>query len=193
MQKYKKPDTSKLETYVNPFSVPLKILVNTIEDPHKFVVEGDAVMNYKAKLEVEPKCSLYIAPQKRIIVNALTPSTKELFIWLMYTIEPNKDFIWINKDRYMLELDITSINTYKKALFELERYGIIALTSVKDTYWINPDFFFRGNRVTKYPKNVVENVTTLYKMPTAKKPVEYQDPEFSRETDEFLDSQFSRG
>lgn len=162
MNKYRKPpEIVKLDSYVNPFSVPLKIRVNTIEDPHKFVSEGDAIVNYKVKLEAEPKCSLYVSSEKRLLVNVLDASTKELFLWIIYSLDANKDYLWINKERYMAEIGITSINTYKKALSQLERYGVIAITSVKDTYWINPDFFFRGNRITKYPKNVVENVTTL--------------------------------
>jgi hypothetical protein len=47
-----------------------------------------------------------------------------------------------------------AIGEYKKALEELVRYALLAQTVIQGVYWFNPDFFFRGDRLKKYPKNI---------------------------------------
>ena len=57
----------------------------------------------------------------------------------------------------MQEVGIKAINTYNEAIKELIRYGLIKDTKAVDTFWINPEFIFNGNRVKKYPKNVIKH------------------------------------
>ncbi len=56
----------------------------------------------------------------------------------------------------MKEANITSINTYKKGLNDLIRYGVVSQTTIKDTFWINPEFFFKGSRTGKYPDKILK-------------------------------------
>ena len=155
MQKYKKPKFDVKTLGVNPcvnsgFVIP----VNKLEFVDQYKLEADGTF-LPLKLEVEaiPYSKIYVTSDRRLIISNLSPSTKELFLWILYEIESGKDYLWINKDRFMLE-NHTSLNTYKKALDELIRYALLAFTVVKDVYWINPDFFFKGDRVSKYPKNI---------------------------------------
>jgi hypothetical protein len=71
----------------------------------------------------------------------------------MFEIDAGEDYLWINRERCLTENDI-SLNTYKKAIDELIKNGLITYTTVKDIYWINPNFFFHGDRVRKYKDNV---------------------------------------
>lgn len=150
MRKDIRPDTTKLDKRVNPFSYSLEIKLKQLENINTFVLEEGALVHQTYTVEATPKVSLYIKSEHRLVQNNLYTCAKELLLWILYTLETNTDYIWINKIRYMKETS-TTINTYKKAIDSLERYGFLSSTSVKDTYWINPEFFFRGDRKNKYP------------------------------------------
>ena len=155
MQQYKKPKFTEKTLGINPcvnsgFVIP----VNKIEFVDQYKLDTDGLF-LPLKLEVEaiPYSKIYITADRRLIISKLSSAGKELYLWILYEIESSKDYLWINKNRYMLE-NTTSLNTFKKALDELIRYALLAYTVVKEVYWINPDFFFKGDRVSKYPKNV---------------------------------------
>ena len=74
-------------------------------------------------------------------------------MWVLQELVENKDFFWLNKTRYKEESGM-SHNTYKNAVDELQLYGLLAATIYSDVFWINPHYFFFGNRVKKYPESV---------------------------------------
>jgi hypothetical protein len=153
MQKYSKPKYDPKTLGVNPFSYSLEITVKELEVPDAYRFIDGMNLPVVNELEATPFAKLFQSAERRIIVSNLCPASKELVIWLMYEIDAGCDSIWINKERYMLENN-TSINTYKKALEELIRYAFLSQTVIQGVYWFNPDFFFRGDRVRKYPKKV---------------------------------------
>jgi hypothetical protein len=81
---------------------------------------------------------------------ALTGRAKELYLWVMYELDKNEDFVWINVQRYMEECNVSSMTTYRDTVKDLQKSLIISPTTIKDVYWINPLFFFNGNRLEKY-------------------------------------------
>ena len=152
----KKPIFDKKTIGLNPFLVPLKIPVYKLKAKHEYNIDSEGVLTPKEiLLEQTPKVNIYVKTEHRLVVNSLNKNTKELFLWLIYSIETNEDYLWINKTRYMKELGITSINTYKSALKELIRYGIIQYTVITDVFWINPEFFFKGSRIETFPSNII--------------------------------------
>lgn len=153
MQKYSKPKYDYKTLGINPFSLSLEIKVKELELLNAYKKEGDDWMPVTNEIEDTPFTKMFITAERRIIVSNLSPAAKELYLWIMFEIDAGKDALWINKERYMLE-NHTSINTYKKALEDLIRYAIISQTVVQGVYWFNPDFFFRGDRIKKYPKNL---------------------------------------
>ena len=80
---------------------------------------------------------------------ALSSRARDLFLWITYELDSGKDFLWINKVRYMKECTV-SLNTYKESILDLTTAGVITPTVYHDTYWINPLFFFNGDRIKKY-------------------------------------------
>jgi hypothetical protein len=155
MQKYKKPKFDYNKLGVNPCaSSSLIITVNEIAFKDFYMQDEDGIL-LPAKKEVEatPFTKLYVTAERRLIVAKLSPAAKELFLWVMLELDSGKDALWINKDRFMEENN-TSLNTFKKAIDELIRYAFLAYTVVREVYWINPDFFFKGDRISKYPKNI---------------------------------------
>lgn len=151
----KKPVINVEELGTNPFSFNLQIPVKQLEFKNQYAKDADGVLvNLVAEVELTPFCKFYSTPEHRKLRNSFSLRAKEMYLWLLDEIDYGKDFIWINKDRYMKEMDISSVNTYKDALNELIRYGHLTESITKGVYWINPEFFFKGNRVTKYSKKI---------------------------------------
>lgn len=158
MQKYKKPKINEDLIGENPFKQGFQIVVHTVSRPNHFYFDGEHNLPSTFKMEREAKVSLYKAPEKRKLVCSLQKSTQALFLWVLYELEVNKDYLWVNKQRFMEESSFT-YNTYKKAAKELVDSGILTKTIYKDTYWFNPDYCYNGNRAINYSKHTVEYLT----------------------------------
>lgn len=155
MSRVKKPNINESRLPQNPFanSLVIPVVGRLVKDHYKIDKDGDKIP-YEIELEYNEFVKLYSTKAHRLIINRLQPCTKELMLWITYSVDYGKDYIWINKKRYMEECSV-SLNTYKKALEEMIRYGLLVPTGLYDnTYWINPDFFFKGSRVNKYPNKV---------------------------------------
>lgn len=153
MQKYKKPTFTYAQLGTNPCSFTVPVNELAFKDQYKREPDG-TLLPLTLPVEATPYTKVYVSSDRRLIIAKLSPAAKELYLWIMFEVDSGKDALWINKDRYMIE-NSTSLNTYKKALTELLRYALIVKTIIKDVYWINPDFFFRGDRIAKYPNKIV--------------------------------------
>lgn len=153
----KKLTIEDLEKAYNPFTANLQIPIYTkfIKGQFKKDELGN-VITVNVDIEKTASCRLYITPSNRKHITNLSARAKELLMWIMYRVESNKDYLWINKKLYMEEACVKSINTYKDSFRELIKEGIFQFADVKDCYWINPNFFFNGNRVAKYPDNIIK-------------------------------------
>lgn len=159
MNKYVKPSVDETKFIANPLvGIDFKIIVNKITDSKAFTKEGNIWLPKEYELEKENITKLYTKAENRLIISRLSSSAQRLYIWLAYELECGKDYVWINKDRFMEENFIKSVNTYKTGLEELCRYLLIypTLEAKKGYYWINPRLFFCGSRPNKYPNNVEE-------------------------------------
>jgi hypothetical protein len=151
----KKPQFTIEELGHNPNIPPLQIPVYEKISRVDFIKGDGGKLEQKAiVLESVPKVSLYITSQHRKLTSQLPTASKELFLWILYELDSNQDFIWVNKDRFMKECTV-SYNTYKKAIDGLIRFIYLTPTVIHDVFWINPFYYFRGSRVNKYPDNLV--------------------------------------
>lgn len=155
MARFKKLKLTEKDLGINPFTETLKIEVRKLVVPHCYKREGDLFIPLTKQLEKATITKFYNTAESRLLINKLPLRSKELLLWVMHEIEYGKDWIQINKERYMLECCITAIDTYKNAVKELVKYKLLNITVVKDVYWINPSLYFKGDRVEKYPYNVV--------------------------------------
>lgn len=139
----------------NPFTEQLVVYVSKIEykGQYKKDKDGDLVPVF-GEIEYEGLCKIYVSAEKRKKTNSLSTRAKELLLWLIYEVNTNEDFIWINRVRYMQENKISSMNTYRAAVNDLIFHGFIIRSVVNAVYWINPALFFNGNRIKKYSKNI---------------------------------------
>lgn len=154
MNKYKKPEFTVEKLGKNPFLINLVIPVRKEVVPNKWMKDDGIIVPLEIEMEIDEYCKIYIDAKRRKDINKLSARAKDLFVWILYTIETNKDHLWLNKKRYMDECNVKSINTYKDALNEMIAGGMLSKTIVTDVMWINPDYFFKGSRVNEFPKNI---------------------------------------
>lgn len=153
MNKLEEFDESRL--IKNPFEFTLKIPVTQIySDTDLTLDEEGFYINKKIYLERTPSVKLYYCEDCKDMIYNLTVKGKTLFLYILYNLKKNKDYIQINQEHYMKKNSINSINTYKESIKELQRYNFIVATEYKTVFWTNPNLFFSGNRLTKYPNNI---------------------------------------
>ena len=150
MKKSKTIDETKLG--INPFLSSLTIPVNIVKGK-AYKLSDDVLVKENIELEATPFTKVYISSERRKIINNLSSSAQRLLLWIMFELDEGRDWLYLNKSRYLKEQDLT-YNTYTKARDELIRYCIIYPTVVRDVFWINPDFFFQGNRIKKFKSHV---------------------------------------
>ena len=153
MQKYKQPNFDKERLGVNPFINNLLITVNQVAYENIYKEAGGLLLPMTFEMEASKFTKVFISSEKRILVSKLIPSAKVVLLWIIFEIDAGEDYLWINRERCLSENDI-SLNTYKKAIDDLVKNGLITFTTVKEIYWINPNFFFHGDRIRKYKNNV---------------------------------------
>lgn len=146
----------------NPFTVSLRIPVNTLVSDKYWEKSKDELGNLiiapaDVDLEKTPYCKLFVDAKRRKNVGELSSRGKDLLMFIFYEVETGKDYVWINKGMYMKENNVASLTTYKTALKELITKGFLAGTAYASNGWyfINPDLFFNGSRVNKFPDKVV--------------------------------------
>lgn len=134
----------------------LKVSVSTVTNNKLLTFDGEDYLPSEYTLGRDEYTKLYTSSQNRKLITALGNSAKSLFLFVLYSLQSGQDWLKINRDRYMAENSVGSINTYKSALSELLKANILReVEGHKGHYWINPRLFFCGSRINKYPDNVV--------------------------------------
>lgn len=122
----------RAKKYSNPFLNGVDIEVEDIEE----------VKNTDSFVKV------YCSPDRRLHLAMLSPRGHHLLNWIGQKIDHGVDLIWINRHAYMGESDIKRAETYISAVADLVEHKILNRASFSvDVYWINPFFFFKGNRL----------------------------------------------
>lgn len=156
-----KPEIDETTLGPNPYLNLFKVIVSSIKSDNKYKVhdaKSDEQVYELANFEFEatPYCKVYIDADRRKLMSSLSARGKDLYLWLIYETKRGKEYLWINKKRYMEECRVSSLNTYKAALNELLMAGLLMRAIPTDTYWLSPHHFFNGNRITKFPKNIIK-------------------------------------
>jgi hypothetical protein len=154
MRKLEVIDESRLVN--NPYVYTLQIPVTevTLKDRYK---EGahNIVVNDKLYIEKLPSTKIFLSKESKEIVYNLSDKAQRMYLYVLYNLNSNKDWIQINKEMYMAKNEIKSVNTYKDSISELIRYGFLTTTEYKTVFWINPHLFFSGNRIKKFKKHTI--------------------------------------
>lgn len=155
MKKNQNIDTEKM--FYNPFVSNLIIEATQLVDYNKFIADEDGVMLPATSLiEKKEYTKIFYSAGAKDMVYNLSAGAKSLYLFILYNLETNVQYIQINVERYMKKNSIKSINTYKEAVKELCRYlFLIQSSDYKDVYWTNPELFFNGNRIKTFSNKVV--------------------------------------
>lgn len=151
MQKYVKPFFEETELGISPFlnkefkinvrrGIDLRTFkkVDMQEKPNEYVYDAGLISK------------IFIDSEYRLISSGLKSYSQRLLIWILYELDNGKDWLWINKVRYMEENHLKDMRVYRNAIKDLVKYSFLAVSTITDVYWINPHMFFRGSRVEKY-------------------------------------------
>ena len=141
---------------VNPFSNELVVEATKIEESGKWIMAEDGEMLPSHQLVERQKFTrIYHYDGARERWLNLSAGALRMMTYIIFTIDGSKDWIRIIPETYEKKTGKGSLNTYKRAVEELIRYGYLTPTIYKYTYWINPSQLFAGNRINKYEKRVV--------------------------------------
>jgi hypothetical protein len=158
-----KPDFTEKEMGTHPvLSSDFHIKYKVILHKKKYVateeikVEEDCVLigntieqQSHQKIEADTYSKVYNKSDYRLYISSLPKRAKELYLWIIYELDCNKDYVWINRERYMMENDVSK-NTTTEAINDLVKANVLFISTIQSVYWVNPYFFFSGNRLEKY-------------------------------------------
>ena len=104
------------------------------------------------KVDVSASCRIYVDGVVNEDRKNLSLRSKEMLLWLIGRLRSGEDVVLIHPENYMALFDIASVSTVRKAIQGLIRADIIAKTDVRNVYFINANYFFRGSRIRKWPE-----------------------------------------
>lgn len=105
------------------------------------------------KVDVSASCRVYVDSVFNEDRNSLSLRSKEMFLWMIGRLRSGEDLILIVPEKYMKEFDIASVKTVRTAIKGLINAGIIAKTDVRNVYFVNANYLFRGSRIRKWPEH----------------------------------------
>ncbi len=149
----KRPDLDETNVGINPFENNLEIRVRS--GYNKRIKNGVEVKE-EWESEYDPYTKVYEIKGYKSKMQSLPIRSKEMLLFLMHSVNSGKDWLWINREEYMYDNGISSVNTYSKALKVLCDKGYISRHTKTDVYWINPQLFFKGNRIKKFHNKIKE-------------------------------------
>jgi len=141
---------------INPFLSNFEVVVNVRSKDGLYRSDDGLLLPVEYEYERDSKVNVYTSSECRRVIGNLSNSGKSLYLHLIYEVEYGCDYIELNVNRYMIENDISSLNTYKSGVSDLKKYAIIqSVEGYKNIFWINPRYFFAGSRVSTFKKYVI--------------------------------------
>lgn len=152
MNKLEVIDESTLS--INPFVYSLSIGVSKNTTLSKYKSSEGVLLNDVFYYDRSPSTKLYHSKDNEDVISMLSPTSLRLFYFIANRMVKGKDWVQVNKEYFMSKYGVKSVNSFKDALKELQRYLIIVSTHYDTVYWVNPNFMFNGDRCKKYPDNL---------------------------------------
>lgn len=155
MGKIFRPEINEETMGINPFVSSLVVKVYSVRSG--YVPDEDLMVDNVVDMDAESFAKMFDKAENRLVMTGLSFRALQVWTWMMFTVEPGKDYVWVNVSRLMEECRIKAVKTFRAAVNELMRYGYVApVAGLKNVYWLNPAMGFKGSRVKKFPNNVVK-------------------------------------
>lgn len=147
--------------FINDLKIPFVFSKTQEEEVPELTKEGKLKRN-KVKLEYIPFIKVFLKDDLQEDVIKLSLRSKEMLLYILYNLPRTKDMIALHRKEYMDLHGIKTEITYLGAVKELCKQNFIANTNqTRDVFWINPFYFFNGNRLLKYKDNIYERGTLM--------------------------------
>jgi hypothetical protein len=128
------------------------------DDKYHFVLVKKTIWRADKQYMIDyaNKLTLYNFRHRKNTIDNMSPNACKMFLKILTLVQDRRDVIYINKEDYIKDTNC-SARTFERALFELIEKNIIKYyRGRKHRFWINPAFFFAGNRLNKYPDNITK-------------------------------------
>tara|TARA_R110000868_G_scaffold304170_2_gene564684 strand:+ start:141 stop:629 length:489 start_codon:yes stop_codon:yes gene_type:complete len=143
---------------VNPFfrnvECSLHVIKVVTKKKYKTVTdEGGAVfLPYEYLQEKQKSIKVYDSPQiEEVLYKSLKAMGRDLFLYMLYNVQKDKDTITMDIPKTCEKLGIVRVSYYR-GMQQLVDAGILCKKKCTE-YWINPYFFFNGDRIALYQKH----------------------------------------
>jgi hypothetical protein len=104
------------------------------------------------RVETAPRVTLYTEGLLNMFLG-LSPAGKDMLMYILVHLRYDQDYLELDEEKYMSDTEAGRA-TFYRAKVELTNRVIIPRLSRKGTYWINPMYMFRGQRMSKYPDRI---------------------------------------
>lgn len=152
----KLPQIDEKTLGINPFTQELVIECTKLMIPDAMVMDEEGIM-LPASMVIEKQKAMKVFryPGAKERAMGLSVGALRMFVYIQYTVKAGKDWIQLTPDQYVRSVGKGGRNVHKKAIEELHRYGYIQPTVKKYVYWVNQCLMYAGDRIRKWPQNVV--------------------------------------
>jgi predicted transcriptional regulator len=157
---------------MNPFLQNFKLKVIKVNSKYYETKTSDIHDGFVGKFkevhesflaEQQEKITVYDIPYiENILFGELRNAGRDMLLYIIYNIKKNEDDINLQIEKTCIKMKISK-GTYYTAVQQLIDVGLICKKHTT-SYWINPFYLFKGNRIDYYYKqcsNCVEIVAEI--------------------------------
>lgn len=115
-------------------------------------------------VEADNYVRLYTGPARRQHIFKLSSKARDMFLLILYCMNHDYNYVVLSYNKVnTMHHEYGGVGTkdlykrtFKDTIKELIAHNMLDVKDVKkETYWINPAYFFPGSRATRYPDNMV--------------------------------------
>jgi len=148
----------------NPLLDGFYVIVNDVVETRMMYDVGDVkdgvLMNvgesrvFSFMLERASYSKVFKNAVNRRVLMSMRGSSVKMYLWLIYCVKSGLDYVMVNVELLKKDCGFNH-NTYRSSVKQLGELGVVAETKYANVFWINPSYFFCGNRLKKYADKVV--------------------------------------
>jgi len=153
-----------VEKSTNPyvFITNLRVpVIQVIKDVKKDEDTGEYLID-EYFFEAADYNRIYTSPTLRNSVFSLSEKARDLYLMMLYMMNADYEYIIMSYKKVNELYRSTgakkdlNLRVFKETMKELVAHTILDLKDkAKEQYWINPNYFFQGDRSKKWPDNMV--------------------------------------
>ena len=141
---------------INPYLATLSVPVLSCTRKDAWIINADGTKERVTYLvDRSPYYRGFIAKTNNDVYEQMSPQAHKLYNYIQNHAPIRNAHLFISPTKYMLYAKIKSDNTFRAIIRELVQLNVLQrYEGRRNRYWYNPNFFNRGNRLTKYPSNL---------------------------------------